>query len=84
MDNGHIDHSQRFERMEAKIDALEGELGSALKGLTTAITQLANKIDSVRDAVPLKVVAWMFMILVLTVSGLEGVKVLGKYLTGAP
>ena len=84
MDNGHLNHDERFMHLEAKIESLEDKLGDAIKQLTTAILQLTNKIDSVRDAVPLKVVGWMFAILVLTIAGLEGVKVLSKYFVGLP
>lgn len=74
-----VDHNERFTKLEAKFEALESRLGTSINQLTNAILQLTNKIDSVRDAVPLKVVGWMFAILVLSIAGIEGIRVAAKY-----
>lgn len=74
------------DQMKDEQDSISGVLSgltSAINNLALIVTNLGNKIDSVRDAIPIKVVAWMFVILVLTIAGIQGLDWLFKvYLKG--
>lgn len=79
--------SHRLDVLDSKVEGLRDSLAnylnvlakekeqetSSVKELTLAIKHLSNKIESVRDAVPIKVVGWMFFILTLTVGGLKAI-----------
>lgn len=75
---GEIDDSVRdmkqqlVDAVRALSEAKKHQAESTDK-LTNAVNSLTLRIESVRDAVPIRVVGWMFFILTLTVGGLKAI-----------
>lgn len=79
--NGKIIY-ERFDRLDHEIQDLRDDLATSVRELTTAVTRLADKVDAfalvASTSVPIKIIFWMFGILVLALAGVEGVQALFK------
>lgn len=74
----------RFELIEAKMDQIEDTLKAAVHGLSESVHGLASEIGFLRQtferAVPIKLVALMFVIMIGALFGIEAVKMLPKFI----
>lgn len=63
---------ERLGKIDQNVDEMKIDFVIAVKDLTTAINGLSLKIEAVKDSIPIKVVAWMFGILVIALIGVQG------------
>ena len=67
---------QRVNKMEADLRTSEENLSQAIKELAKSVNKMATNFDSflniAGNAIPLKVVGWMFFIVVLATGALKG------------
>ena len=80
--NGKQNMRGHFERIENQLDNIKDELAHAVRDLTAAVNRLSDKMEGLEEvwqgSMPVKVVAWMFAILVLALAGVQGVEYLFK------
>jgi len=77
--NGNGYH-QDIERIKKDVGEIKTSLTDSIDNLTTAVqalsTQFGAFIRVAENSIPIKAVFWMFLILVLAMVGVEGVKAL--------
>lgn len=74
LDNGTL--KSHLTKIEGSLSEIRDDLASAVKDLTRAVDNLTQRIDTIatmwEKSIPLRVVTFMFGILVLTMVGVEG------------
>ncbi len=77
-------------KLSTTLDTSTRNLAETQNKLTDTIQRLSDNLkmfmDIAQSSIPIKAVFWMFLILVLTIAGVEGIKHLSisKFLTLAP
>lgn len=87
----------RFNKIDDDLADIRDHLAKTLQQTNESIDRLSKSIDKLnlsfdafllfaQNNIPVKVVFWMFLILVLTIAGVEGIKHLSmsKFLSIAP
>lgn len=81
--NGAYKFNERFDKIDREMVEMKDDLASAIRELTEAVKTLnihfTTFITVAQTAIPIKAVFWMFFILVLTIAGIEGIKLLPKW-----
>ena len=77
---------QDIKKIKEDVSEIKDDLSGSIDRLTVAVTALTAKFDMwihvAEHSVPLKAVFWMFLILVLTMTGTEGLNALIKLYLG--
>lgn len=72
-----------FDQVSEELEDVKHSLTDSIEGLSSAIRMLSTKIDTLvtmyQHAVPIKVVWWMFIILLASLLGVEGIKEVFKH-----
>ena len=76
--NGH--YKEQLNRIQADVNEIKDDLSHSIDKLTEAVHGLTGKFDAwmrvAEQSIPIKAVFWMFLIMVLALVGVEGVKYL--------
>lgn len=72
-----------IQQIKDDVSEIKDDLSSSIDRLTTAVNGLTMKFDAwihvAENSIPLKAVFWMFVILVLAMTGVEGLNALLKF-----
>lgn len=67
-----------FAKIEGQLDDIRDELSGSVRQLTAAVNRLCDKMEALermwQGSIPIKMVAYMFGILVLAIAGVQGVQ----------
>lgn len=77
---------QDIKKIKEDVSEIKDDLSGSIDRLTVAVNALTTKFDTwihvAEHSVPLKAVFWMFIILVLAMTGVEGLQALLRFYTG--
>lgn len=80
MAEGNGYYKEQLSKIQSDVTEIKDDLSHSIDRLTDAVHALTSKFDAwmrvAKQSIPIKAVFWMFLIMVLGLTGIEGVKYL--------